>query len=401
METPARPGPIPLPLHLMAQSATLLTSLAALPLWNSGSLPWRPELAALAAELRQSLDAAGPEALQPFALAVLGEALARQRAFLAGVEAYRRHPYRREPSHAAEVWRQGTTSLRGYGGDGEPVLVVPSLINRAAILDLTPATSLMQALAADGHAAFLLDWDAPAEETAFTLTDYVLRLEAAFDAIIARTGRKPAVIGYCMGGLLALALAQRRPDSVRAMVLVATPWDFQAGRGAQARLLAALAKPLGAAIDAMGVLPVAWLQALFMANDPLLAARKFTAFAGFDPDGAKACGFVALEEWSNDGVALAGPVARECLFGWYGANDPIKGHWCVGGRPVLPGEVVAPVLAVVPAEDRIVPPEQSLPLTRQLPNCQVIGAKGGHVGMLLTQRAKAEVHRPISAWLRR
>ena len=400
---PPRQGPRPLPLHLMAHVSTLMASLAALPSLRHGSPPWKPHLAAAEAELRQSLAAAGPDAFERFTRAVMAEAASRHRAFLAGIVAYCRHPYRASPPAAREVWRQGTTRLLDYGGDGEPVLVVPSLVNRARVLDLLPEKSVMRHLAASGQAAFLVDWDFPGpEETGFTLTDYVaVRLEAAFDAVVARTGRRPALIGYCMGGLLALALAQRRAAEVRGLVLLATPWNFHAGREAEARLLAALAEPFGAAVAIMGALPVDLLQALFMALDPTLGPRKYIAFGGLDPASARAREFVALEDWANDGVPLAGPVARECLFGWYGANDPFEGRWRIDGTPVRPETITVPTLAVVPLRDRIVPPESALPLVERIPNCQLISARGGHVGMLLTQHAASEVLEPISAWLLR
>ena len=40
------------------------------------------------------------------------------------------------------------------------------------------------------------------------------------------------------------------------------------------------------------------------------------------------------EDWLNDGVPLAAPVARECIGGWYGANAPARGAWRVAGLPV-------------------------------------------------------------------
>src|SRR3546814_10267711 len=47
--------------------------------------------------------------------------------------------------------------------------------------------------------------------------------------------------------------------------------------------------------------------------DPQLVVRKFLAFGRLDAASRKAEEFVALEDWLNDGVPLAAPVARECL----------------------------------------------------------------------------------------
>lgn len=391
----------------MTHASTLMSSRAALPHLKDGSLGWKPPLAEAGRTLAQSLDEAGPDAWTRLDEAIAAEAVRRHDAFLDGIEAYRHHPYRRDLPPAPEIWRQGTTSLRDYrrpeSDDARPVLVVPSLINRAYILDLSEKRSLMRYLAAKGLAPFLVDWDAPGEaEKNFTLTDYIAgRLEAALDEVVRLTGRRPAVVGYCMGGLLALALAQRRPDAVSALVLLATPYDFVTGRESNAVLMKALAQPMGGLIDGVGEVPVDMLQAMFAGLDPGLAARKFMAFARLKRKSARARDFVALEDWANDGVPLAGPVARECLFGWYGENDPVEGRWCIEGRPVNPGCVTVPTLVMIPQRDRIVPPVSALPLWERIPSAKLMRLSGGHVGMLTGPRAKTEVYGPLMRWLHR
>lgn len=408
---PLRAGPRPLALHLATQAATLTGSRAALPLLKSGSLPWKPHLAPAAEELRQRLAVAGADAPAAFDAAfdaaVAAEADYRHRVFLDGINAYRHHPYRRALADPPIAWAEGTTRLLDYRlptcTNGTPVLVIPSLINRAYILDLTRRRSLMRYLAEKGLAPFLVDWGAPGPaERAFTLTDYIAgRLESALDAVVRLTGRPPAVLGYCMGGLLALALACRRPESVARLALLATPWDFVVGRESHAVMMRALADPLGRLIDAFGEVPIDLLQAMFASLDPGLAGRKFTTFARLKPQSALARDFVAMEDWANDGVPLAAAVARECLFGWYGDNHPAEGRWRIAGTPILPEQAALPTLVLVPARDRIVPPASALPLACRIPGARLMELKGGHVGMLTGPRAKTEVYGPLTRWLSR
>jgi len=401
-----------LPLHLLTHVATLFGSLAALPLWKNGSLPWKPHLAEQAILLKTSLDAAGPEASVGFETALAAETVRRHAAFLNGIEAYRRHPYRRDLPPPPVVWNRGTTRLLDYRADNlaaapeggrRPVLVIPSLVNRAYILDLTERRSLMRYFAARGLTPFLVDWDAPGpDERDFTLTDYVLdRLEPMLDWVAQSCGRPPVVLGYCMGGLLALPLTQRRPDTIAALVLLATPFDFAAGPVDFAPLLRALEPALGAMIDGAGGLSVDLLQALFAGLDPALAVRKFSAFAGLNPDSARARDFVALEDWANDGVPLAAAVARECLFEWYGRNAPARGGWRIDGCPVRPEEVRVPTLAIVPGRDRIVPADSALPLAARIAGAQIRMVAGGHVGLLTGTRARTEVLGPLVRWMSR
>ncbi|MEX2407745.1 MAG: alpha/beta fold hydrolase, partial [Rhodovibrionaceae bacterium] len=148
---------------------------------------------------------------------------------------------------------------------------MPSLINRAYILDLRERQSFLRWLAGHGFRPLLLDWGAPGEaERGFTLTDYIAgRLSAALDVVLAETGARPALLGYCMGGTLALALAQLRQDSVRALALLAAPWDFHAGQEEIAKAGPMALLPYKPAMQLLGVLPTDALQALFAGLDPL------------------------------------------------------------------------------------------------------------------------------------
>ena len=394
----ARLGPRPLPLHLGLAMWRVTSSSVALPISSDGWSGWKPELKARAAELQSELAAADPEAL---GRAVIAEGLRRFGALLAGIEQYRHHPSRRDISEPEPAWSEGTTCLRDYGGDGPPVLFVPSLINRAYILDLSRRRSLLRWLAKQGLNPWLVDWGAPGpQERDFTLDDYIAgRLARAFDEVAVRAGRPVAVVGYCMGGLLALALAQMRRDQTAGLALLATPWDFHAGDGARAKALAGLLPMLEPQMALFGGLPVDTLQALFAGLDPLGVGAKFEAFGRLDADSAKARIFVALEDWLNDGVMLVSAVARECIAGWYGENRPARGQWTVGGKPVDPGALVLPALALIPARDRIVPPESALALARALPRCEAITPGAGHIGMVVGSGMQSAVWEPLRDWI--
>lgn len=397
----ARSGPRPLGYHLGTALATYLGSLGVLPLLKSGSLPWRPALESQGAELAKAVQAAEPKKL---AAALEREIRARTDRFLSGIETYRAHAYRRTLSEPPTLWAEGTTRLLDFGPDARdarPVLVVPSLINRAYILDLAEGRSLLRHLAGRGLRPLLVDWGKPgAEERGFTLDSYIAgRLDRALDAARTLTGEAPSVLGYCMGGDLALALATRRSRDITGLALLATPWDFHAERPEQARALAALMSPLWPFIDRLGETPVDLLQILFAGLDPYLAMRKFQAFAALDPASADAEAFVALEDWANDGVPLAAPVAHACMTGWYGRNDTAHGEWRIVGRTVDPGAVGVPSLVVVPERDRIVPPKSALALAHAIPGAKLVTTGLGHIGMIVGARAPSEVWAPLGAWL--
>ena len=398
---PPRQGPRPLALHLANASLTWLSSQAALPFWKTGSLPWSPDLEAKAKDLAQSLrELDGVTADFPKAL----ERELRRRAdlFLTGIERYRHHPYRRALPDMPLLWQEGTTRLLDYlPAGGASLLVVPSLINRYYILDLAQGNSLLRHLADEGVRSFAVDWDAPLAERKYNLTDYIARLERAAEAAVqASGGRKLCVLGYCMGGLLALALAARRPDLVDRLALLAVPWAFHAERADHAKLLGAMAEPFARTFRELGEIPVDVLQALFASLDPLLAVKKFTRFAELTPDSPSALGFIALEDWLNDGVPLALPAGLECLREWYGEDRPGRGEWRVGGTAIVPQEISVPSLVILPATDRIVPPLSAKVLAESLPKATVMTPPLGHIGMVVARDAPNVVWGKLSEWVR-
>jgi polyhydroxyalkanoate synthase len=371
---------------LWASSRGGLASLSAgLPPLTGG-----PLLGALAGEIAQ----AGSERV---AAALDRELSRRAELFLAGLEAYRGHPYYRAPDEGRAVWQEGTTRLLDYGGAGKLVLLVPSLINRHYILDLLPERSFVRFLRDCGLRPLVVDWDEPGDdERGFGLDDYIAgRLDRALDAAVGLASAPVAVIGYCMGGLLALALAQRRMADIAALALLATPWDFHAERPEQARLL-------GTVIDVAATdetLPLWVIQSLFLSLDPFLAERKFIRFAGLDLGSEAARDFVALEDWLNDGVPLASRVARECGGDWYRDNASARGLWRVAGDIIEPQNLQHPALVVVPGRDRIVPPRSAEALGAALPQATLMRPPLGHIGMMASAAAPQAVWEPITDWL--
>jgi pimeloyl-ACP methyl ester carboxylesterase len=391
--TPRR-GPRPLLLHLTLAMLKSSVSVAASMTLNPGS-PNPAWPTKTAAAIRAALASAGAQ--DAFPQAVLDEALRQDAALIRGILAYRRHPFRRTLPDPPVLWQEGSSRLLDYGGTGPPVMVVPSLVNRAWVLDLMAGHSMLRWLAAHGVRPLLLDWGWPdALERRFTLTDYVAgRLHRA----MARVAEPVVLLGYCMGGLLSLAATQADPRRVRALGLLATPWDFHAPDPARAQQAAACLPLLEPALALQGALPVDWLQSLFALLDPWGVADKYRAFSRLDPSTPRARLFVALEDWLNDGIPLAEPVARACLAEWYGANTPGRGTWSIAGLAVAPAAIRCPTFVAIPARDRIVPPESATPLAERISGATRHTPAAGHVGMVAGMAAERVLWRPLLDWI--
>ncbi|MBT3221870.1 MAG: alpha/beta fold hydrolase, partial [Proteobacteria bacterium] len=134
------------------------------------------------------------------------------------------------------MWRHDKMVVRYYvppqATKLAPVVLVPSMINRAYILDLEPGRSLVQALSHLGHPTYLIDWGTPGPEDAKEDVGYVLfeLLHRAIDRIC-RHGKTKTVhlFGYCMGGTIAAMYAALRPGHIRSLCTLAAPVKFSEG----------------------------------------------------------------------------------------------------------------------------------------------------------------------------
>jgi len=334
----------------------------------------------------------------PFDVGV--EAAQRLRTMCEGLRRWQCHPYRRQDAARPVLWSEGSTRLVDYRPEGgPPVVIVPSLINRAYILDLLPDRSFLGALAEHGFRPLLLDWGTPGrEEVDLDLEDYrYRRLTPALAIASVLGGGAPAMIGYCMGGTLAAQHLMAGAQASR-LVTIGAPWDFNASTG-NATLLRAMAVQMGAAKvraliaglrQAFGLVPVEVFQHLFALVNPIQVALKFRKFATLDPTGDAARHFVALEDWLADGVPMAAPAAEDLLVGWQ-----LEGQ--VAARP---GPVKVPCLVVSGRRDTIAPPPVADPLAKALGASRHLCPDLGHVGMITGREAPAQVWQPVVEFLR-
>src|SRR5476649_2466170 len=175
--TAPRTGPRPLPLHLGTALMTLASSESAWRLSKQGSPNSKPD--SPLAELLTEIPPGGGEQFEAALHREIGRRLDR---LAEGVLAYRNHTVHRDLENPPAVWSEGNTRLLDYGATHpaarkrrtRAVLVVPSLINRWEVLDLTAEKSLLRAMAARGLRPYLVDWGTPnEEERRFDSTAYV------------------------------------------------------------------------------------------------------------------------------------------------------------------------------------------------------------------------------------
>jgi polyhydroxyalkanoate synthase len=149
-------------------------------------------------------------------------------------------------------------------------------------------------------------------------------------------------------------------------------------------------------------LPVDILQTLFWSLDPWLAVKKFGRFLGINQAGDSAREFVLLEDWLNDGAPLPD---RRPATAWSAGTATIcrarTSGWSAEG--IVPSRINVPALVMIPSGDRIVPPLSAAALAepgRGFRNVTRLDLPLGHIGMVVSGRARDLCWSPLIDWLR-
>jgi polyhydroxyalkanoate synthase len=299
--------------------------------------------------------------------------LAQQKflAFQSGIAQYLQAQVPDWQAQAQLVAELGCSRLLDYGGEGEVILLIPPLINKANILDLSPDLSFAKKLSKGAH-VFMLDWGVPSEvEANFASEDYANRI-----AEFANNINQPFhLAGYCMGGLIALQAAPKL--SLKSIILLATPWNFAYLQN-KAKYFAKMAEKIPA-----NFVPPEILQNLFFTIDPWRVFKKFSAL----PTKPKAVQekFFLIEKWANDGVPMPKKLFTQAIDDWIGKND--KGFDLK--------KITIPVFAVCPKHDKIVPLSASLAVADDLQDCKIKEYDSGHIGLV----TKDIIYDDIFAWI--
>ena len=140
---------------------------------------------------------------------------------LTGLKAYETIPRRDRPALKPEIARMRGACLRDHGGAGPPVVLVPSLINPPRILDLDPEVSLTGAIAGMGRRSLLLDWGKSGERSELSVAGHV---EHLLLPLLNHLGEPAALVGYCLGGTMAVAAANL--TACARLITLAAPWNF-------------------------------------------------------------------------------------------------------------------------------------------------------------------------------
>lgn len=272
-----------------------------------------------------------------------------------------------------------------------PVLLVPSLINRHYVLDLTPGKSFAEYLVGQGFDVFCVDWGRPdAEDRHLTFDDIA-------DRAIGRALRKACelsgqprthVLGYCLGGTLTAIHTALHPDQVASLCCVAAPIAFSEA-GVMRTWLTSPGFDIDALVDGFGLLPAPLLQFSFQMLRPTLGLSKAVNLLDRAWNDKFLDGWLALETWANDNVAIPGEFYRTYVRELYQQDAVRHGRLMVGGRRVDLAAIRCPLQVVTFSVDAIAPAQCCAPLLAlaQSADKRHVHFDGSHVGGMTSSPA--------------
>jgi polyhydroxyalkanoate synthase len=302
---------------------------------------------------------------------------------------------------AENKWR--LLRYRGKRSKKTPLLLVPSLINRHYVLDLLPGKSLAGYLASEGHDVYCIDWGTPGDEDRYlTLDDIWHRyLGRAVRRTIQTSGAKQThMLGYCMGGTMAVAYAAVHPEQIASLIALAAPIRFE-DDGLLSRWSRTPTIDVRAIVDAFGNVPWPLMQSAFHLLRPTLNLSKLVHLVDRAWDDESLDGFLALETWGSDNVSFPGECYVRYIEELYRGDALIKGTFALEGYRARLEAVRAPTLTVTFAGDHIVPWQSAAVLHERIASQdkEHLHLKGGHVGAVVSRAASKGLWPKLSEWL--
>jgi len=305
------------------------------------------------------------------------------------------------------VHRQNKLQLRYYApssaqATGRPVVVVPSMINKAWICDLEPDRSLVGALAAAGHPTYLVDWGEPGPEDANQDVGTVLLdlLHRSIDRACRHAGAAQAVLlGYCQGGTLAAMYSALRPQRVAGLIALNAPVDFEKG-GRFRSFVQHL--DVETAFDADRLVGTELMAQAFKMLDPMGNIGRLTAIEAASHTPATLSRVLIRERWLEENVPMPGAFAQEFIRNAYQDNRLLAGTWEVRGERVDLRRIAVPLMVLACRRDFIAPPEACLPLAQATSSPAVHEEllETGHIGVVVGSYGPKVFYPLLDRWIR-
>jgi len=279
-----------------------------------------------------------------------------------------------------------------------PVLFVPPLAAPTLCFDLRRGCSMAEHMLALGHRTYLLEYG----DIAFSDRDLGLEhwieelIPSAIETVSADAGGRPVqVVGWCLGGIMALLAMAARPElPVNAIATVASPFDFR-----QVRLMAPI-RPvanltnglvLSSVYRALGGAPAPIVKRAFQLSSLDKYVTKPLVMLNNLHDRDFLAQIEAVDNFTDNMHAYPGRTIGQLYHRFFRVNDLADGVLELRDRTIDLADVEVPVLSVAGKADVLAPRRAVHHLAGLLPNSPDVRLEtspGGHLGVLTGRSAK-------------
>src|SRR3954469_22494347 len=277
-----------------------------------------------------------------------------------------------------------------------PILLVPPLAAPAWCFDLRQGCSLAEHLLARGYPTYVVDYGA------ISFSDRALGLEHwvddvipnAIEAVVRDSGRSDLqLVGWCLGGIMALLARAARDLPVRSVGMVASPFDFTRVRMmAPIRRLASLTGgALGTSLYRMlGGAPAALVSLGFRATSIERYITKPVVMSQHLHDRDWIAHSQAVDEYMSNMLAYPRRTFGQLYHQFFRVNELAGGTLELGDHTIDLADIDVPVLSVGGMADVLAPVDAVHHVGALLPNSPDVrleSAPGGHLGVLTGRSA--------------
>ncbi len=285
---------------------------------------------------------------------------------------------------------------------GDPVLLVPPLGSQSACFDLRRGCSLTEHLLESGRPTYLVDYGE------MGLSDRELGIEFWVSEVVPNAIRKVSqdcggapvhLVGWCLGGLIALLTTAAYPDlPIKSVAMVASPFDLS-----KHRMVAPLrtagkytgGRIIGGFLKVLGGLPAQIVGPAFKATSLTTYLKKPITLVKHRDDREFLAQVEAVDGLMNSMLAYPGRATLQVYQRLVQRNELADGKIQGPTKLVDLADVRVPVMNVAGKSDVLVPVEVAHHVGDLLPNSPEVTlevAPGGHLGVLTGRSA------PTTTW---
>jgi putative long chain acyl-CoA synthase len=297
--------------------------------------------------------------------------------------------------------------------DAPPVLLVPPLMVKSEIYDISPELSAINLLVAEGVDVWLVDYGAPEtreDGLERNLDDHIVGVDTAIDEVRERTGRDVHLAGYSQGGMFGYqAAAYRRSEGLASLITFGSPVDIRRNLPVEIhdetaeRIIKLAHRGFSNVLDELDALPGSITSRGFKLLNPGKELKHLVDFIGVLHDREE------VEEREPkraflDGegfVAWPGEALRDFIDTVVVDNRLAEGGFVVGDRTISLADIDVPIFYFAGTRDDLARPEAVEGIEEAAPDASTHGCRlsTGHFGLVVGSKAVGTTWPSVARWV--